>query len=116
MRNLLALVGAATVTFLAVGWYLGWYQVSSQPSPGGKQSLQVEVNPNKITDDLKKGVEKGGEIVDHLRDKANGDSKAANPGPASNFFSPTSGGGTSKPATTRPSDDGNVFGFRLPRN
>ena len=70
MRNILALVGAATLTFLGIGWYLGWYQISSHvPSPQGKQSVQVDINPDKITQDVKKGVEKGGEIVDQLREK-----------------------------------------------
>jgi hypothetical protein len=85
MRNFLAIVGAATIAFLAVGWYLGWYEVSSLPSPHGKQSLHVEINQDKITDDVKKGVEKGNEIVDHLRDKQQ--QTEAN-GPASSFFAP----------------------------
>jgi hypothetical protein len=83
MRNFLAIVGAARIAFLALGWYLGWYQVSSQQSSQGKQSLQVDINPGKITEDVKKGVEKGNEIVDHLRDKP----KSEPSGPASNFFS-----------------------------
>jgi hypothetical protein len=123
MRNVLALVGAATVTFLALGWYLGWYQISSLPSPGGKQSLQVEINSGKITEDVKKGVEKGGEIVDHLRDKAKSDPNSpANSGPASNFFTPSTGTGSGssggwKPSDEpRPSDSGGVFGLRVPRN
>ena len=37
MRNILALVGAATVAFLALGWYLGWYKVSSVPSRAGNR-------------------------------------------------------------------------------
>jgi hypothetical protein len=85
MRNFLAIVGAATIAFLAIGWYLGWYEVSSLPSPHGKQSLHVDINPGKITDDVKKGVEKGNEIVDHLRDKPSSETN----GPASSFFTPT---------------------------
>jgi hypothetical protein len=85
MRNFLAIVGAATIAFLAVGWYLGWYEVSSLPSPHGKQSLHVEINQDKITDDVKKGVEKGNEIVDHLRDKQQ---QPESNGPASSFFAP----------------------------
>ena len=85
MRNFLAIVGAATIAFLAVGWYLGWYEVSSLPSPQGKQSLHVDINQDKITDDVKKGVEKGNEIVDHLRDKQQ---QPESNGPASSFFAP----------------------------
>ena len=32
MRNILALVGAATLTFLGVGWYLGWYEIKNVPA------------------------------------------------------------------------------------
>jgi hypothetical protein len=88
MRNILALVGAATVAFLALGWYLGWYQVTSVPSPHGKQSVTVDINPTKITEDVKKGVEKGGQIVDSLRDRPAAETKPG-AGPASSFFSPT---------------------------
>src|SRR5437763_210299 len=64
MRNILALVGAATVAFLLVGWYLGWYQVSSTTTSQGPQSVQVDINPNKITQDVKTGVEKGEKVVE----------------------------------------------------
>jgi hypothetical protein len=102
MRNILALVGAATVAFLALGWYLGWYQVSSTPNTHGQQSVQVEINPDKITEDVKKGVEKGGQIVDSLRERPATDPKSATPtGPASSFFSPSAA-----PADPRESSNG----------
>jgi hypothetical protein len=115
MRNLLALVGAATVTFLAVGWYLGWYQIFSSPSPVGGSSLRVEINPGKITEDVKKGVEKGGEIVDHLRDQSQGGFKPA-PGPASDFFSPSSDRSVPAGATPRRDETTGYFGSRVPRD
>src|ERR1700723_2988445 len=31
MRNLCALVGAATIAFVGLGWYLGWYKITRQP-------------------------------------------------------------------------------------
>jgi len=76
MRNILAAVGAAVVAFLAVGWYLGWYQVSSTTSSKGPQSVQVDINPTKITEDVKKGVENGEKIVESLRDQPGADGKA----------------------------------------
>ena len=88
MRNILALVGAATVAFLGLGWYLGWYTITSIPSPHGKQSVSVDINPTKITEDVKKGVEKGSQIVDSLRERPAAEPKPAT-GPASSFFSPT---------------------------
>lgn len=98
MRNILALVGAATVAFLALGWYLGWYTVASRPTARGQQSLQVDIDPAKITEDVKKGVAKGEQIVGSLRDRPATDGRPAPPGPASSFFSPT-------PATGEPASD-----------
>jgi len=125
MRNILALVGAVTVAFLGLGWYLGWYQVSSTTSQG-QQSVNVSIDPDKITKDVKAGVERGGEIVDNLRDKSASDPKAAAPGgPASNFFapsptSPPAAGGSSngwKPISgSKPNNDARDFNFGVPRN
>jgi hypothetical protein len=123
MRNVLALVGAATVTFLVVGWYLGWYQVSSLPSPGGRQSLHVDINSEKITEDVRTGVEKGTEIVDNLREKAkDGPKPATNSGPASNFFMPPRTEGQDPPngwtpiGAERPQGGEEPSRSRLPRN
>jgi hypothetical protein len=88
MRNILALIGAAVVAFLVVGWYLGWYEISRTASPGGKQAFQVDVNSDKITDDVKKAGEQGAGIVDQLRDKSKAQPKPET-GPATNFFTPT---------------------------
>jgi hypothetical protein len=123
MRNLLAIVGAATITFLALGWYLGWYQVSSTPSAQGTQSVNVELNPTKITEDVKKGVERGGEFVEQFREKSKSPETKQPPGPASNFFTPTpeagkagSSGGWKQIGPPPPADDSDGFGFRRPRN
>ena len=124
MRNILALVGAATVAFLALGWYLGWYHVSSIPSPRGEQAVHVDINPTKITEDVKKGVEKGGEIVDSLRDRPATDARPAPPaGPASSFFTPTrvddpngSSNGWRPIAGGRAADDQGPAGGHVPRN
>ena len=35
MRNMLAFVAAAALTVVGVGWYLGWYGVSSTPTQEG---------------------------------------------------------------------------------
>lgn len=113
MRNILALVGAAVVAFLVVGWYMGWYQVSSTPSAQGPQAVQVDINPGKITEDVKKGVEKGGQIVDSLRDPPPSAPKAAEKtGPASNPSAPTP-----TPADGwRPITDDGPPKTRVPRN
>jgi len=113
MRNILALVGAAAVAFLGVGWYLGWYQVSSTTTSQGPQSVQVDINPKKITEDVKTGVEKGEKVIDSLRDQPGADGKPTT-APASGATKPagpaesggSSGGwlpiGSSRPDTNSP--------------
>ena len=128
MRNILALVGAATVTFLGLGWYLGWYKIDRN-APVGTQGVHVEINPDKISSDVKKGVVRGTEIVEDIRN-GSGNSADAKPatlttpqGPASNFFGPGSKENTGKGQTSfappavnkpKPNDDDSLFGIRLP--
>jgi hypothetical protein len=63
MKNLLALVGLAVVLVAGLGWYLGWYQIGTEPSASGHRKINVDVNTNKIKQDIKKGEEKVGEYV-----------------------------------------------------
>ena len=59
MRNMLALFGAALLTVVGAGWYLGWYKVRSQPaSVPGQHSVNIDINTNKISKDLQQGEEK----------------------------------------------------------
>ncbi len=55
MRNLFALIGLGVVVFGVMGWYKGWYSVSSEK--GG--AMQVEVNKTKFIHDGKEIIEKG---------------------------------------------------------
>jgi hypothetical protein len=58
MRNLLALLGAAAVAFIAVGWYLDWYKVRTTPTASGHREVNIDFNGPKIKDDLSKGEQK----------------------------------------------------------
>ena len=72
MRNLLALLGAATLTFIGLGWYLDWYKIERKPSPvAGTQRLEVDLNPHKIGADVVNGGKRVGELIEHLSDKDN---------------------------------------------
>jgi hypothetical protein len=71
MRNLLAFVGAALVTFLALGWYLDWYRIQSIPTGPGRHGFHVDFNTHKITEDVQRGVSKGEEkLKGMLRNEA----------------------------------------------
>ena len=94
MRNLLALFGAALLTVVGVGWYLGWYKVGSQPaSVPGQHRVNIDIDTNKIGKDLQNGEQKLQNILEKKtsaeaakpdkgltlpspssKDKANGDS------------------------------------------
>ena len=64
MRNLLALAAAALLAFVVVGWFRGWYQVSSKPSNTGRE-YDVNFNSPKISEDLQKGEEKVRDILNN---------------------------------------------------
>ena len=73
MRNMLALFGAALLTVVGVGWYLGWYKVRSQPaSVPGQHSVNIDINTNKISQDLQQGEQK---LQQWLEKKNSDDSK-----------------------------------------
>lgn len=58
MRNLLALLAFALLTFVAVGWYLDWYKVQSNTTPDGNRHLNIDIHSQKIEEDLHKGSER----------------------------------------------------------
>jgi hypothetical protein len=79
MRNLLALVGAAVLTFAGLGWYLGWYHLEPAPArDAGHQRLTIDIDPKKINSDVRKGEE---ELESALERAAHGDT-ARRDGPA----------------------------------
>jgi hypothetical protein len=70
MRNLLALLGFALVTFLVVGYYLNWYHITPQSAnPAGHQGVVIDINKKKIGDDVNRGLKAGEEAVHDAIDK-----------------------------------------------
>jgi hypothetical protein len=57
MRNLLALGATALIVFAVVGWFLGWYNVSSTTDSDGHKNININVNSSKFVGDVKKGVD-----------------------------------------------------------
>jgi hypothetical protein len=65
MKNLLALLGALVVTFVAAGWYLGWYQVQTTTDANGHREVNIDLNTKKIQADINKGVDKVEKVIEH---------------------------------------------------
>lgn len=58
MRNLLALLAAALLVFAGVGWYLGWYTITSTSDGSGHQKINIDLDKDKISEDINKGRDK----------------------------------------------------------
>jgi hypothetical protein len=63
MRNTLALLAAIAVLVLALGYFLGWYDLVGVESNGAGHRLQIDVNTNKIKSDIDKGATKIKETI-----------------------------------------------------
>jgi hypothetical protein len=83
MRNLLALLAAAVLAFAGVGWYLGWYQVNSQPSLSGHQKVDIDINSTKIIADVKKGRQVVEDMKKSAQEASSSASDASAPAPTS---------------------------------
>ena len=74
MRNLLALFGAALLTVVGLGWYLGWYKVASQPaSVPGQHRVNIDIDTKKIGTDFQKGEAETASIA---REKGRGNQES----------------------------------------
>jgi hypothetical protein len=69
MRNLLAFLAAALLTFAGLGWYLDWYTVSTTSAAGGHRQVKIDINAPKIGEDFEKGGQKVKEIIDKANNK-----------------------------------------------
>jgi hypothetical protein len=58
MRNLLAFLAAVTLTVAGLGWYLGWYKVNSTSAGDGHRNVHIDVNTDKITEDIHRAEQK----------------------------------------------------------
>jgi hypothetical protein len=79
MRNLLALLAAAALAFGGIGWYLGWYEVKSEPSLTGHQNVNIDINSTKIIADVKKGRQ----VVEDMKKNASDTAAATAPNASS---------------------------------
>jgi hypothetical protein len=66
MRNTLALLAAGVLAVAGLGWYLGWYQVKSTPLPDGHREIKIDVNGQKIAEDVNKEIKQGSQKLDEI--------------------------------------------------
>jgi hypothetical protein len=90
MRNLLAFLAAALITFLGLGWYLEWYKVSSTPASDGHREVHIDINTNKIGQDLDKGEKK---VRDALGKKSKADQSSGKGSPSATAKDAEAGNG-----------------------
>lgn len=69
MRNLLALLAAVVLIVAGVGWYLGWFHIRATPTGDGHEQISIDVDKNKITADVKQGVQQGSQKVESFLKK-----------------------------------------------
>jgi hypothetical protein len=86
MRNLLAFLAAAVLAVAGVGWYFGWYRIQSIPAQPGHRAVHIDIDSEKIGEDLSKGEQKIHEALEkhnkgnsgtHAEDNKTNSSKAA---------------------------------------
>jgi hypothetical protein len=59
VRNLLALLATAALTFVGLGWYLGWYKVQPAAADDGHHRVTIDVDARKMDDDIHRGLRQG---------------------------------------------------------
>ncbi len=78
MRNLLALLAVTLLTVAGAGWYLDWFRIQANPADTGHSSYTVDVNKEKIFQDIHSAEEK---IEKKLVEKA--EARQTSPGASS---------------------------------
>jgi hypothetical protein len=79
MRNLLALAALLLLTFLGLGWYLGWYKVQTAPGANGHREIQIDLDTDKIKGDV---IKEENKIHDILTPKGSTNPQSSNNNPA----------------------------------
>lgn len=75
MKNFLAFLAAFALAVVFAGWYLGWFEVSHRPLADGHHAVEIDIDKDKLTDDIQKGSEQvlkeGREQIKKLLEKKN---------------------------------------------
>lgn len=58
MKNIIFLLFLAIFAFAIIGWFLDWYAIADVRSDGGRHQFQIDIDANKIRQDIDKGQSK----------------------------------------------------------
>lgn len=64
MKNLLALAAFVLLLFVAVGYFRGWYNINTAPTDDGHKKVIIDINSQKVKQDLDTGTNKVKQILD----------------------------------------------------
>jgi hypothetical protein len=70
MKRLIFVLVLIVVGVGCLGFYLGWFQLTTQTTTDGKSNVTVTVDKDKIKDDEQKAKDKAKEIGRDAKDKA----------------------------------------------
>jgi len=79
MRNLLAFLAVAVLAVAGVGWYLDWFKFQSTPTTPGHRSITVDIDGEKISEDVKKGAERGAAKIQETLERRQADHTISTP-------------------------------------
>jgi hypothetical protein len=66
MKNLVYLLFLALVGFGVAGYFLNWYKFTDDKNITGHRQLSIDIDTNKVGEDLRKGEAKVGETLQNL--------------------------------------------------
>jgi hypothetical protein len=79
MKNMLALAAFGVLVVAAVGYFLGWYHISSTKAPTGHNQVTIDIDAQKVKQDVEKGKQKVQDIMH--KDKGKNENTSGTPTP-----------------------------------
>lgn len=70
MRRLFFLVFLVAIAVAAIGFYQGWFTLTTSTTVDGKQNVNITVDKDKMKSDEAKAKDKAKELGDKAKDKA----------------------------------------------
>jgi hypothetical protein len=78
VKNLVFLLFLVLVGFSVAGYFLNWYKFTDDKSAAGHRHLSIDIDTNKVGQDLKKGETRLGETIQNLNQETPASADGAN--------------------------------------